>query len=152
MQRWRYGLRWNARQSQRWAPIATTSGFYTYEQQCLRLEDDVTGIRRRHDHGSQNTEGRGRCGRQVLVRGIIDVFQSSYSIVASDLVLDTTIRLSVLAETVVLSGLVVLAAGAAGRTTSRAASLSSLVTSLMGVNLALGELCAMLARCARAGA
>ena len=53
--------------------------------------------------------------------------------------LDTAIWLSILAETVVLSWLVVLAAGAR-RALGAARGLSTLVTGLVGVNLALGKL------------
>ena len=56
--------------------------------------------------------------------------------------LDTTVRLAILAETIVLGGLVVVTGRAAVvRATGDTAALSTLVTGLVGVNLALGEFC-----------
>ena len=55
--------------------------------------------------------------------------------------LDTAVRLAVLAETVVVGWLVVIAAAALGGATWGAAGLSSLGAGLVGVDLALGELC-----------
>lgn len=54
--------------------------------------------------------------------------------------LDTSVRLPILAQTIVLSGLVVLTGGAAARTSGSATALPTLGTSLVGIDLALSEL------------
>lgn len=53
--------------------------------------------------------------------------------------LDSSVGLSILAKTIVLSGLVIIARGATAGAPSSATTFPTLSTSLMRVNLALGE-------------